>query len=98
MRSLFVLWITCCFLFSRSFAVTPPDTSSEKRVKIIPFPAFGYAPETRWYIGAVALITAKLYPDSVTRKTSFKTEINITQNKQQIFTLSYQCYFRDNKF
>jgi len=98
MRFCFITWIVCFFLLSQSFAQTSQDSSREKRVKIIPFPAFGYAPETRWYAGAVALITAKLYPDSVTRKTSFKTEINITQNKQQIFTLSYQFYFRENKF
>ena len=54
------------------------DMLKQKRVSVLPFPNVGYAPETNWYFGGVALVTARLFGDSLTRKSTFKGEANAT--------------------
>src|SRR6476661_380443 len=77
----------------------PADTLHPRRVGILPVPAFGYAPETRWYIGAVALLTLHLYPeDTLTRTSNAKVEVNFTQNRQRILTGEWTLLFRHEKY
>jgi outer membrane protein assembly factor BamA len=74
------------------------DTLRTKRFSILPFPNLGYSPETRWYAGGVALVTVRLYSDTFTRKSTFKAEVNVTQNKQLIGTLEHNVYFLHNAY
>jgi len=74
------------------------DTVSVKKIKIYPFPAVGYAPETRWYFGGVALFNMRFSNDSSAQTSTFETEINFTQNKQFILTANFDLQFFKNKF
>ena len=60
------------------------DSLSLRRVKILPVPALGFAPETRAYLGAVCLFAFRLTPDTLARMSTAKAEVNFTQNKQVI--------------
>ncbi|HYG15828.1 MAG TPA: BamA/TamA family outer membrane protein [Bacteroidia bacterium] len=71
------------------------DTTRRKKspVSVFPVPAFGYAPETRWYVGAVALFNLRfLQKDSFSRVSSAKAEINYTQNKQLIAEVQWSAF------
>ena len=78
----------------------PADTTKKPaRLRALVVPAFGYAPETRGYIGAVALFTLRLYPgDTLTRPSNFKTEINYTQNKQLILDAGWNFFLRGERW
>jgi outer membrane protein assembly factor BamA len=71
---------------------------STKTVKILPVPAFGYSPETKTYIGAVALLTIDLYKDSLTRTSNATFEFNYTWNRQMILSLDWNYFFREEKW
>lgn len=74
------------------------DSLKTKKVKILPVPAFGYSPETRSYLGAVALFTFNLYKDSLTRISNAKLEFNYTQNKQLIVETAWNYFFKQEKW
>jgi len=62
-------------------------------MKVLPVPSFGYSPETRTYVGAVALFTFKLYADTATRTSNAKLEFNYTWNKQVIVEAGWNYFF-----
>ncbi len=56
-----------------------------RRLRLLPVPAFGYEPETRWHVGAVALAQWRRSPaDTLRRPGNAKAEINLTQNRQLV--------------
>ncbi len=72
------------------------DSATVKRFRIFPLPAIGYAPETRWYFGAVALMNLRL--DSLHKKTSnVELEFNYTQNKQFIYTENHELRIKEGR-
>jgi outer membrane protein assembly factor BamA len=73
------------------------DTTAA-RLNVIPFPNLGYSPETRWFFGGVALFNYRMYNDSVTRNTTFKVELNFTQNKQIIFSTEHNIFLQRNRY
>ena len=70
----------------------------DRKVKVLPVPAFGYSPETRAYVGAVALFTLDLYKDSLTRTSNAKVEFNYTWNKQSILEAQWSYFFKEEKW
>jgi outer membrane protein assembly factor BamA len=74
------------------------DSIHKEKIRILPFPDIGYAPETRWYVGGVALFTYKIYEDTITRTTNFKIEFNYTQNKQSILSSHYNVFLRGDSY
>lgn len=58
----------------------------------MPVPAFGYAPETRGYVGAVCLFNKRFGKDSMTRASNAKIEFNYSQRKQIITELGWNIY------
>lgn len=76
------------------------DSAKKKRpVSVFPVPAIGYSPETRWYVGAVALFNLKfLQKDSTSRVSSAKAEINITQNKQLIIETEWNIFSKNEQW
>jgi len=85
-------------LFFISSILYASDTIKSEKIKVLPVPAFGYSPETRTYIGAVALFTVDLYRDSVTRSSNAKLEFNYSWNKQVIFDSEWNYFFREEKW
>ncbi len=73
-------------------------TVSVPRVKILPVPAFGYAPETGLYAGAVSLFTLDFYQDSFTRLSNAKLEFNYTWRKQVILETAWTYFFEKEKW
>jgi len=67
-------------------------------LKVLPVPAFGYSPETRYYVGAVCLFTIDPYRDGFTRKSNAKVEFNYTWNKQIILESQFNYFFRKEKW
>jgi outer membrane protein assembly factor BamA len=99
MRKLILLVL----LFNATISMGQKDSDSTKvkkdrKVKVLPVPAFGYSPETRGYIGAVALFTLDLYKDSLTRTSNAKIEFNYTQNRQSILEAQWNYFFREEKW
>jgi len=80
-------------LFSQDTITKPP-----KRFKVYPFPAIGYAPETRWYFGGVVLLNMRFSGDAFAQTSTFETEFNYTQNKQMIFTANFDLQLFRNSF
>ncbi|UYZ59906.1 outer membrane protein assembly factor [Hymenobacter latericus] len=91
-----------CPLLAHAATTAPawaPDSAKVRRVGVLPVPAIGYAPETRGYLGAVALFTLRLYPnDSLTRTSNAKLEVNFTQNRQRIFSGEWTVLLRREQY
>lgn len=73
------------------------SSKRDKRVNLLPVPAFGYSPETRSYFGAVVLGTLDFYSDS-TRVSNAKAEVNYTWNKQLILEGEWAYFTRGEKW
>ncbi len=73
------------------------DSVKYKPYKILPVPTFGYQPETRTYIGAVALATLDFYKDK-TRTSNASLEFSYTWNKQLIIEGDWNYFFRDEEW
>ncbi len=74
------------------------EKERQRKIKILPVPAFGYSPETRFYLGAVSLFTIDLYQDSVTRTSNAKLEFNYTWNRQVITEVQWNYFFRQERW
>jgi outer membrane protein assembly factor BamA len=70
----------------------------ERNLKVLPVPAFGYSPETKFYLGAVTLFSFKLHKDSTTRTSNAKLEFNYTWRKQVILEGAWNCFFKGEKW
>jgi len=84
--------ILCCNL---AFCL---DSPRQKKVKILPFPVFGYSPETGTYVGAVTLLTLNAYNDISTRTSNAKLEFNYTWKKQIILEGEWNYFFKKEKW
>ncbi|MEZ5016672.1 MAG: hypothetical protein R2800_06440 [Flavipsychrobacter sp.] len=84
-------------LFVQS-SVTAQEIAKHRKVSILPVPAFGYAPETSTYLGAVSLFTFDFYKDSLTRVSNAKLEFNYTWNKQIIIDADWNYFFKEEKW
>lgn len=73
------------------------DSTTSRKVGVLPLPAFGYSPETRWYAGAVVLLTTRLHLDTLTRTSNFKVEGNYTQNKQLILSSEWNVFSKGDR-
>lgn len=80
-----------CFVFFSTYG-------KDKKVTVLPVPAFGYTPETGTYIGAVSLFTFNFYNDSATRTSNAKIEINYTWRKQIIVETEWNYFFKKEKW
>lgn len=69
-----------------------------KKIKILPVPAFGYEPETKFHFGAVSLFTLDLYQDSITRSSNAKVELNFTTRGQIIVESEWNYFFKEEKW
>ena len=98
MRSKILSFCFVLLAISFSFKAVAQDTIKKKRVKALPVPAFGYAPETKTYVGAVCLFNFDFYQDSLTRTSNAKAEFNYTWNKQVIAELGWNYFFKEEKW
>lgn len=92
-----IIFFTCLHLYSFAFK-TENDSLKTRKLGILPVPAFGYAPETRGYIGAVCLFTFHIRHDSLTRISSSKAEFNYTWNKQIIISAGWSVWSKNNNY
>lgn len=88
---------TLTFLFA-TFLSASQDSTSNRKFKVLPVPAFGYSPETSYYVGAVSLFTMDPYQDGVTRTSNGKIEFNYTWNQQLILDGQLNYFFREEKW
>ena len=89
---LYYLILVVLFNLSNS-KIVAQDSLSAKKIKILPVPSIGYSPETRTYIGAVALFTFKPTNTKLTRTSNAKLEVNYTWNKQIIVECGWNYFF-----
>jgi outer membrane protein assembly factor BamA len=98
-KKVFILSIVLLLLCANTAFAQKDSTRKKKRISIFPVPAIGYSPETRWYVGAVALFNLKfLQADSNARVSSAKFEVNITQNKQLIIETGWNIFSKNTKW
>lgn len=95
MRNLLLLVLYVYFL---STDVLSQDTTYYKRVKILPFPSFGYSPETSGSIGAGCLFSFNMHNDTNTRLSNAKIKFIYTLNKQFIIENVWNYFFKDEKW
>jgi len=74
------------------------DSSKDRRLRLIPSPAFGLEPETGFFFGALVLFTLRLYDDSVTRTSNGKFEIDYTQKNQILIESEWNLMFKEDKY
>lgn len=91
----FLCFFLCGFVFS---PVHSQDTTKIRKVKILPVPTVGYSPETRLYVGAVALFTLDFHQDDTTRGSNAKIEFNYTWNKQIIAEVNWGYFFKKERW
>lgn len=96
----YLRWLLTIVFLVKAFHVKSGDADSlpSKKIKIYPFPAVGYAPETRWYFGGVVLFNMRFSDDTLAQTSTFETEVNFTQNKQFILTANFDLQFAESKF
>lgn len=90
--------VACMFILYGAVVYGGDADSAAKparRIKLLPVPSFGYAPETGTYIGAVCLFTLDFYKDSFTRVSNAKAEFNYTWKKQVIAEAGWNYFFKD---
>lgn len=81
-----------------NFLALSQDSTNYKRVKILPFPSFGYAPETSGSIGAGCLFSFNMYDDTITRLSNAKIKFIYTLNRQMILENVWSYFFKDEKW
>lgn len=97
-RNLLKNLVISLLLISSTTNLFSQDSSKYNSISVLPVPAFGYAPETRTYIGAVSLFTINFYPNTATRTSNAKVELNYTWNKQFIVENDWNYFFKDEKW
>lgn len=87
-------------LFGKIGFAQNPDSLDlkSKKIKILPVPAFGYEPETKFHFGAVSLFTIDLYQDSITRQSNAKIEFNYSLRNQIILESEWNYFFKEEKW
>ena len=91
----------CCAMppaAAAPFFPAAADSAKPRRLGVLPVPTFGYAPETRWYVGAVSLFTYNPYQDSATRTSNAELELSFTQNRQIVISTEYSLFTRADRF
>ncbi|MCJ8290892.1 MAG: BamA/TamA family outer membrane protein [Crocinitomicaceae bacterium] len=85
-------------LFFIIFNASAQDSTKVRKLKVLPVPAFGFAPETRYYVGAVCLFTINPFQDTLTRTSTAKVEFNYTWNRQIILEGELDYFFKEEKW
>ncbi len=81
-----------------SINATAQKNRVRKNLRILPFPAISYSPETRWLYGAGAASTFRLNPKETTEKpSSINGGFAYTQNKQFLLFTQFNI-FNKNKY
>lgn len=92
LRNTLATFVLLHFAFLSGYA---QDSLKTRKIKILPVPTIGYTPETKTYIGAVALFTLNFYQDANTRTSNAKIEINYTWNRQLILETQWNYFFKN---
>lgn len=69
-----------------------------RRVGVLPVPALGSSPETKFYGGAVAQFVFNIWRDSTTYPSNAKAEFNYSVNKQLLAELNWNFFTRQNRW
>jgi hypothetical protein len=85
---LILIVLTCMATTAKSQRV-----KKEKNVKILPFPAISYSPETRWLYGFGAASAFRLHPsDNSEKPSSINGGVAFTQNKQVLLFAQFNIF------
>jgi outer membrane protein assembly factor BamA len=95
MKLRFVLIVAFILFVPRHVIGQDTIVKKGKKFSVLPLPSFGYSPETKTYVGAVALFTLNLYDDSLTRTSNAKTEFVYTWNRQAIMDIGWEYFFKE---
>ncbi len=93
-------WLTLCLCGLPLFAFQARAgnigaADSFTRIRILPVPTLGYAPETRFYAGAVVMLPFQISQRH--RLSAAKLEATFTQNRQRVFSASWDYYLGNNR-
>lgn len=92
-RNLFLIFMLCVATISHA---TPSDSLKVKRNSVFGFPIIFYSPETRLGYGAAGIWAFHFKNDSVgSRPSRIQLGFAYTQNKQVLFYLPFQLYFKN---
>jgi outer membrane protein assembly factor BamA len=91
----FFIALFCSFHWS---VFAQQDSAPKRKWQLLPVPAFGYAPETKSYIGAVVLSTFRIDTSFKTRTSNAKLKFTYTQRRQRILELGYTIFTKNEKW
>jgi hypothetical protein len=75
------------------------SNKKEKNIRILPFPAVSFSPETKWLYGAGAASTFRLHPKDITEKpSSVNGGVAYTQNKQILLFTQFQIFNKNKNY
>ena len=94
----YFLLITCLVVLAQNKDSVNVKENKNRKVTIMPVPSLGYEPETKTYVGAVALITLNLYQDSLTRTSNTSLEFTYSMRNQMILESDWSYFFREEKW
>lgn len=93
-----ILGLACTCLPAQERDTTNIKPDHQRKVKVLPVPSIGYEPETKTYVGAVALFTLDFYQDSLTRISNTSLEFTYTFRNQIIAEADWAYFFREEKW
>ena len=91
-----MLMIGLLFIFT--FQLQGKEKIKKNKVSVLPVPAIGYSPETKFYAGAVSLFTFRNINDTLTRTSNAEIEVNYTWNRQLILESGWNYFFPEEKW
>lgn len=99
------LFTSACILLCGCFLLSAQDKDSTdiksdqpRKITVMPVPSLGYSPETKTYLGAVALLTLNLYQDSLTRTSNTSLEFTYTMRRQMVLEADWNYFFKEEKW
>lgn len=96
--SLYLLLCGCFLLSAQDQDSARTGSDQARKVTVLPVPSLGYEPETKAYIGAVALFNLNVYQDTLTRTSNMSMEFTYTMRKQMILEADWNYFFKEEKW
>jgi outer membrane protein assembly factor BamA len=85
-------------LITANLNLLAQEKKAKKNLRILPFPALSFSPETKWLFGAGAAAAFKIHPkDSMERTSIINAGAAYTQNKQLLLFAQYNLFLK-NKY
>lgn len=81
-----------------SYRIIEGDSTSQRKVLLLPIPILAYKPETRWILGVSFNAIFRVSRDSITRPSALRVNVSYSQNKQFAVIPEWNVFSKHNKW